>query len=49
METFVKCASVLNKGFSEWTIKRKRGKLSEILERYVELHQPYTTINTCFI
>lgn len=49
METSNMCAKVINLGFDSWTVNRKRMELARIIQRFVELHQPYTTINTCFI
>lgn len=49
METFNMCAKVINKGFDSWTIKRKRMELGRIIQRFADLHQPYNTLNTCFI
>ncbi len=49
METFIKCASVLKIVFEENTIKYRRDKVKRVIERHLELHQPYTSLNTCFV
>ena len=49
MKTFTKCADVLKVVFEEQSLKYRREKLKKVIDRYVELHEPYASLNTCFI
>ncbi len=49
MKTFAKSSNVIRVIYEEYTLEYKRAKLRKILDRYVELHQPYASLNTCFI
>jgi hypothetical protein len=49
MENFIKFASVIRIGFEDWSRETKRGKIKKIIDRHIEIKQPYASLNTCFV
>ncbi len=49
MKTFKNVASIVRIGFPHWSLAKKRYNLKRILNIYAELHEPYETIETCFV
>jgi len=49
MKTFIKCASVLRIGFENKSIEWRREKVIKTINRFVEIRQPYMSIETCFV